>query len=268
MAASIDRLLQRLGSAGDPGALVDELLETLKKSQPREPAAAALASRLVASPAALQQLAQLLQQQHAGAVWLAATVLEETTQDDRRRLASSLAAAPLPVAEALVGVLGSSTADAATQTCAGWLLAELVQHSQACARQAAAGGLFVHLAALLRQRPPGQAEEASSLLVQLVTRLCVLLVAGSANRAQLAVQQGVLEALPPLLAEGYSPGVQEGAARVLHVLLRDAPVQRAGGGSTCAVHGTGGCAPAAQRPAGGAHHPRPGAAAGAQACQH
>jgi hypothetical protein len=90
MAASIDRLLQRLGSAGDPGALVDELLDAIDNSQPRErtAAAAAAASRLVASPGALQQLVQLLQQQHAGAVQLAGRVLVATTEGIGLGLAS------------------------------------------------------------------------------------------------------------------------------------------------------------------------------------
>jgi hypothetical protein len=220
MAPSIDRLLQRLGSASDPGALVDELLETMKKSHHREAAAAAIASRLVASPAALQQLAQLLQQQHAGAVRLAARVLTEATPEDRRRLASSLAAAPQPVAEALVGVLGSSTVDAATKACAGGLLGALAAHSQPCARQAAAAGVFVHLAALLRQRPAGH-EEAASLFVLVI--LCRALISGSANRAQLAMQQGVLGPLQALLGEGYPPSVQEEAARVLFLVLQAAP---------------------------------------------
>jgi hypothetical protein len=176
MAASIDRLLQRLGSASDPGALVDELLEAVQNSQPRRPVAAALASRLGASPAALQQLAQLLHQQHAGAVRLATTVLMNTTQEDSRGVASSLAAAPRPVMEALVGTLGSSTADTATKAYAAGLLVALAQHSQSCARQAASAGAFVHLAALLRQRPAGLEEAASSLLLLLVTRLCRALI--------------------------------------------------------------------------------------------
>jgi hypothetical protein len=222
MAASIDRLLQRLGSASDPGALVDELLETLRKSQTLEAAAAAVASRLVASPAALQQLAQLLHRQHAGAVQLASTVLKFTTQDDRLRLASCLAATPQPVVEALVGVLGSSTAAKTTKGHASWLLAVLAQHSQSCARQAASAGVFVHVAALLRQCPAGPEEAASRLLVQLVL-LCTMLIVGSANRAQLAMQQGVLEALPALLGEGSPIDVQEKAAYSLYFLLEAAP---------------------------------------------
>jgi hypothetical protein len=220
MPASIDRLLQRLGSERDPGALVYELLDAINKSQPREPAAGAVASRLVASPAALQQLAQLLHQQHAGAMQLAGMVLLATTQEDRRRLSSSLAATPRPVVEALVGVLGSSTVAKATQSCAGWLLVELVQHSQACARQAASAGVFVHLAALLRQRPAGQEEVAS---VMMAACTCGALSSGSANRAQLAMQQGVLEALPALLGEGYPPDVQDTAAHALYMLLEAAP---------------------------------------------
>jgi hypothetical protein len=224
MAASIDRLLQRLGSAGDPGALVAELLDTILNSQPRQPAAAALASRLVASPAALQQLAQLLHQQHAGAVQLAGMVLMVTTPEDRQRLASSLAATPRPpVVEALVGVLGSSTADSVTKAYAGGLLVALVEHSQSCARQAARAGVFVHLATQLRQRPAGPVEAANSLLLLSATRLCQLLVAGSANRAQLAMQQGVLEALPALLGEGYPSDVQDEAAHAMCILLRAAP---------------------------------------------
>jgi hypothetical protein len=223
MAAPIDRLLQRLDSAGDPGALGDDLLEIMKTIQHQGPAAAAIASRLESSPAALQQLAQLLHQQNAGAVQLAGMVLTETTQEERQRLASSLAAAPLPVAEALVGVLGSSTAATATKFYAGGLLAELVQHSQPCARQAASAGVFVHLAALLRQRPAGHEEAASSLLLLTATRLCTALIDGSANRVQLAVQQGALEALPALLAEGYPLYVQEQAAVVLSILLQAAP---------------------------------------------
>jgi hypothetical protein len=220
MPASIDRLLQRLGSASDPGALVDELLEAILRSQPQEPAAAALVSRLVASPPALEQLAQLLCEQHAGAVQLAGTVLMmTTTQEDSRRLASSLPT-PLPVVEALVGVLGSSTADPVTKACTGWLLGALVQLSQSCARQAARAGVFVHVAALLRQRPAGHAEAAS---LSVLVSLCTALTADSANRAQLAMQQGVLEALPALLGEGYPPRVQEAAALALSTLLDAAP---------------------------------------------
>jgi hypothetical protein len=159
MAASIDRLLQRLGCASDPGALVDEILDVIDTSPDPDVAGTAL---VVASPGALQQLAQLLYQQHAGAVHLAGGVLMETTLEDRRRLASSLAAAPQPVVEGLVGVLGSSTADAATKACAGVLLGVLVQPSQPCARQAARAGVFVHVAALLRLRPAGPEEAASS----------------------------------------------------------------------------------------------------------
>jgi hypothetical protein len=220
MAASLDRLLQRLGTASDPGALVDELLEAMEKSQPRE--RAALSSRLVASPGALQQLVQLLHQQHAGAVRLAGEVLVEANQEDRRRLTSSLAAASQPMVEALVGVLGSSAVGNVTKVHAGGLLVTLVQHSQACARQAASAGVFVHLAALLTQRPAGHEEETS--LLVLVT-LCASLVAGSANRAQLAMQQGVLEALPALLGEGYPTDVQEKAVPVLSMILRAAPQQ-------------------------------------------
>jgi hypothetical protein len=226
MAASIDRLLQRLGSASDPGALLDlvgELLDAISESQDRDAAAAALASRLVASPGALEQLAQLLHQQHAGTVGLVGTVLMKAKQDDGRRLASSLAAAPRPVAEALVGVLGSSTADTATKAHAGFLLFMMAQQSQPCARQAASAGVFVHLAALLKQRPAEHGEAFSSLLLLVSVKLCMGLVAGSANRAQLAMQQGVLEALPALLGEGYSTIVQERAAVALCTLLDAAP---------------------------------------------
>jgi hypothetical protein len=215
-ASSIDRLLQRLGSTSDPGALVDELLDAIFMSQPREPAAAGLASRLVASPAALQQLVQLLHQQHAGTVELLAWTMIQLKGGDMelyRRLAVGFAAAPRPVVEALVGVLGCSTADTDTKGCAGWLLIELVNHSQSCARQAAAAGVFVHVAALLKQRPAGREEAAGPLL--LPTRLCRVLISGSANRAQLAMQQGVLEALPALLGEGYPPDVEKECWRPL-----------------------------------------------------
>jgi hypothetical protein len=248
--AAIDRLLQRLGSSGDPGALVDEILESFNASQSPDIAATGVAGRLVASPDALQQLAQLLHQQQAGTVRLLALTLIRLKgggTELHSRLAAAFVATPPHVVESLVDVLGSRTADTATKAYANMLLGELVHCSQSCARQAARAGVFAHLAALLRQRPAGHAEAAG--LLVLVT-LCKVLVDGSANRAQLAMQQGVLEALPALLGEGYPPGVQEEAAVVLSMLLRAAP------------------RPAAQPPAGGAHHRRPGAAAGAWACQH
>jgi hypothetical protein len=80
--------------------------------------------------------------------------------------------------------------------------------------------VFVHLAAQLRQRPAGR-EEAARLL--LLVSLCRVLIAGSANRAQLAMQQGVLKALLALLGPGYPLDVQEAAAHALYTLLQAAP---------------------------------------------
>jgi hypothetical protein len=92
----------------------------------------------------------------------------------------------------------------------------MAQESKARAREAAAAGVFEHLAGLLGQQAGDQQEgDMCSAMVALVG-----LVADSSNRLQLAARQGVLGPLAGLLGADQPPRVQYMAAHALAAFLK------------------------------------------------
>jgi hypothetical protein len=228
------KLLRHLGTARDPGRLAEQLdaCRAADDDAGQERLYDGLDERLRTCPEALAQWARLISQQHAAAIELTSEALNhlhrEHGEGRQQLLVRALAAAPAPgLVAGPVQAMGSSAADGFTKHCASHLLEVLAGASPDLARDAARAGAFGQLARRIKGRPraPSAGDihdlERALLAVRHLARR-------SANRAQLAARQGVLEALAPLLEPGEPPGIQRAAAFTLSTLLESLPRQPGG----------------------------------------
>jgi hypothetical protein len=227
MDARIARLVRRLETADDPEGVALDLFLALHASADSDAAAADLAALLGAAPRALAQLGQLLVAKHAVAMALVYDVLRHVyyvsiIKPLSSRLVRGLAAAP-GIVEALVEVLGSSTAKVQHHHLAASLVGALGLELQSYARSAVKAGAFKHLARLLRQHAGSAPEEG---LLEQAAAAVLKLVQGSGSRAQQAGREGLLEALVPLLAPRHAVDTQKQAAASITALLEALPQEQ------------------------------------------
>jgi hypothetical protein len=227
MDAATKRQVAKLGRAGTDAAkvlasLCDRMVEDAATA---DAIAEAIAARLEEVPAAREQLVQQLEAGSGDALWLlfqgSLQSAEPSSAVQRwkrvlRTLATSEELGPRAVS-ALVAALhaGSGrTLCAKGQACN--VLGAMAKESRARAREAAAAGVFVHLAGLLGQRGMGDRQE--SMMRGAMIALGGL-VRDSSNRLQLAARQGVLQPLAGLLGADQTQRVQEMAALALGLFL-------------------------------------------------
>jgi hypothetical protein len=226
MDAATKRQFAQLGGAGtDAAKVLASLCNRMVDAATVDAIAEAIAARLEEVPAAREQLVQQLEAGSGDALWLLSLGTSKSTEPSPatqrwkrvlRTLATSDELGPR-AARALVGALhaGSGwTLCAKGQACS--VLDSMARDSKARAREAAAAGVFVHLAGLLGQQAAGELQEA-------VMRSAIVALMGlardSSNRLQLAARQGVLQPLAGLLGADQTQRVQGLAAHVLGMFL-------------------------------------------------
>jgi hypothetical protein len=224
MDAATKRQVAKLGAGGDAAEVLASLRKRMVDAASADPIAEAIAARLEEVHAAREQLVQQLEAGSGDALWLlfrgSLRSAEPSPAVQRwkrvlRTLATSEELGPRATS-ALVAALhaGSGrTLRAKELTCK--VLGAMATESKARAREAAAAGVFEHLAGLLGQqagdRQEGVMRNAMFALFELVR--------DSSNRLQLAARQGALGPLAGLLGADQPLGVQESAAVVLAACL-------------------------------------------------
>jgi hypothetical protein len=228
MDAATKRQVTKLGRAGTDAAKV---LASLCKRMAEDAAATnaiaeGIAARLEEVPSAREQLVQQLEAGSNEALWLLLWATSKSTAASPavvqhwkrilRMLATSEELGPRAMSALLAALLAGSGRTLLAKELACNVMGAMAKESKARAREAAAAGVFVHLAGLLGQQAAGDRQEA--LMCSAIVALMDL-AADSSNRLQLAARQGVLQALGGLLGADQPPGVQDMAAHALGMFL-------------------------------------------------
>jgi hypothetical protein len=224
MDAATKRQVAKLGSAGGAAKVLKGLFKRMVDDATGYAIAEAIAARLEEVPAAREQLVQQLEAGSDDALWLLSLGADDEPSQAAqpwkrvlRTLATSEELGPRAVSALLPALRAGSGRTLRAKEVACKVLGLMAMESKERAREAAAAGVFVHLAGLLGQRGMGDRQES-------MMRMAIFALGGmvihSSNRRQLAAKQGVLQPLAALLGADQSPGVQQSAAQLMGLFLR------------------------------------------------
>jgi hypothetical protein len=225
MDAATKRQVAKLGRAGtDTAKVLRSLCDRMAEDAATTNAIAeAIAARLEEVPGAREQLVQQLEAGSGGALCLLALGADDEPSPATQRwkrvlrtLATSEELGPRAVSALVAALHAGSGRTFCAKELACRVLGAMAMESKARAREAAAAGVFVHLARLLGQQAAGELQEGVMCSAMFAL---VALVRDSSNRLQLAARQGVLQPLAGLLGADQPLEVQEVAAHVLGMFL-------------------------------------------------